>query len=80
MAVKIRLQRHGKRQRPFYRVVAADSRKPLQGHFLEILGTYDPILEAFNVDKEKVSKWLKNGAQMTDTTRTLFKKYELFKK
>ncbi|MDI6452925.1 30S ribosomal protein S16 [Peloplasma aerotolerans] len=80
MAVKLRLQRFGSNKRPFYRVVASDSRKPRDGKFLEILGTYDPLLGKVAVDSEKVQKWLGNGAQPTDTVRSLFKKYSVLDK
>lgn len=73
MPVKIRLARHGRRKRPFYRIVAADSRSPRDGKFLEVLGYYDPLQEPAEVkiDHEKAIKWLKNGAQPTDTARSL---------
>lgn len=76
MSVKLRLQRHGAKKRPFYRVVAADSRCMRDGRFLEIVGTYNPITEPAKVDfkAERVQYWLDNGAQMTDTVRSLFKK------
>lgn len=79
MAVRIRLQRFGNHKRPFYRVVAADSKKPRDGKFLEILGTYDPLTDEVNVEKEKVTKWLDNGALPTDTVKSLFKKYNVLK-
>ncbi len=73
MAVKLRLVRIGKKKQPTYRVVAADSRSPRNGRFLEILGTYAPrgaskanpetVIE---IDNEKAIKWLKNGAQPTE--------------
>ncbi len=76
MAVKIRLTRMGKHKRPFYRIVVADSRMPRDGRFIEILGTYDPLANpaAVNVKTEKTVDWLKKGAQMTDTIRTIFKR------
>ncbi len=76
MAVKIRLQRHGSKKRPFYRLVAADSRSPRDGRYLEIVGTYDPTLEpaAVRIDEEKAKKWLSEGAQLTDTVKNLFAK------
>ncbi|MCR3906302.1 MAG: 30S ribosomal protein S16 [Tenericutes bacterium] len=80
MAVKLRLQRFGSNKRPFYRVVASDSRKPRDGKFLEILGTYDPLIGKVAVDAEKVQKWLGTGAQPTDTVRSLFKKYSVLDK
>ena len=77
MAVKIRLKRMGAKKKPFYRVVVADSRYPRDGRFIEEIGTYNPLTDPpeFNVDMEKVNKWLKNGAQPTETVRGLIKKY-----
>ena len=65
--VKIRLQRFGAHKAPKYRIVAADSRSPRDGKFLEILGTYNPLTEpaTVTVDAEKVQKWIANGAQPT---------------
>jgi len=76
MAVKIRLQRHGSKKRPFYRLVAADSRSPRDGRYLEIIGTYDPTKEpvAVTINEEKAKKWLNEGAQLTDTVKNLFAK------
>jgi len=76
MAVKIRLRRMGAKKAPFYRVVVADSRYPRDGRFIEEVGVYDPTKEpsVFTVDAEKVKKWIANGAQPTDTVRTLLKK------
>ncbi len=80
MAVKLRLQRFGSNKRPFYRVVASESNKARDGRFLEILGTYDPLLGKVLVDAEKVQKWLGDGAQPTDTVKSLFKKYNVLNK
>jgi len=80
MAVKIRLQRYGAKKRPFYRVVASESKSPRDGRFLEIIGTYDPLTENVNVDAEKIEKWLSNGAKPTDTVKSLFKKYKVLDK
>lgn len=79
--VKLRLQRFGSKQKPFYRVVAADSKKPRDGRYLEIIGTYDPTREpAFvQIDAEKVMKWLRAGAQPTDTVKSLFSKQGIIK-
>ncbi len=76
MAVKIRLKRMGAKKSPFYRVVVADSRYPRDGRFIEEIGTYNPMVEpaAVNIDAEKAQKWLKNGAQPTDTVKVLLKK------
>jgi len=80
MAVKLRLQRFGSNKRPFYRVVASESSNPRDGRFLEILGTYDPLIGQVSVDAEKVQKWIGNGAQPTDTVKSLFKKYSVLNK
>ena len=68
--------RFGRRNRPFYRVVAADSRAPRDGKFLEILGYYNPLKEPFEfkVDEEKVEKWLERGAEPTETVRALLRR------
>lgn len=73
MAVKLRLKRMGAKSRPFYRIVAADSRSPRDGSFLEVVGTYNPIASSdqIKIDEEKVMKWLGNGAQPTDTVRNI---------
>ncbi|MGN1097533.1 MAG: 30S ribosomal protein S16 [Clostridia bacterium] len=77
MAVKIRLTRLGSKKAPFYRVVVADSRYPRDGRFIEEIGTYNPLTEPsqFSVDGEKVKQWMKNGAQPTDTVKSLLKKH-----
>jgi small subunit ribosomal protein S16 len=82
MAVKLRLKRMGSKQRPFYRVVAADSRSPRDGKFIETVGTYNPITEPAEVkiDEELALKWLANGAIPTDTVRNLFKQNGIMKK
>ncbi len=80
MAVKIRLQRFGAKKRPFYRVVASESTRARDGKFLEILGTYNPLDGEVKVDAEKVQKWLDNGAQPTDTVRSLLKKHKILEK
>ncbi len=76
MAVKIRLRRMGAKKAPFYRVVVADSRYPRDGRFIEEIGTYNPMVEPAEVkiDAEKAKTWLKNGAQPTDTVKSLLKK------
>ena len=73
MAVRIRLQRHGRKKRPFYRLVAADARAQRDGRFLERLGHYNPLTDPAEVviDEEKVLKWLKRGAQPSDTAKNL---------
>jgi small subunit ribosomal protein S16 len=74
--VKIRLKRVGAKKAPFYHIVVADSRSPRDGKIIEKIGSYDPMTNPATVvlDKEKVEKWLKNGAQPTDTVRALIKK------
>jgi len=76
VAIRIRLMRRGRRNRPFYRVVAAEASAPRDGKFLEILGYYDPLKEPyeFKVDAEKVKKWLSKGAEPTETVRALLKR------
>lgn len=76
MAVKIRLKRIGAKKNPYYRVVVADSRYPRDGRFIEEIGTYNPLSDPvqISIDSEKALKWLKNGAQPTDTARALLKK------
>lgn len=73
MAVKLRLKRMGSKQKPFYRVVAADSRSPRDGRFIETVGTYNPIkgAEQISIDEEKALNWLNNGAQPTDTVKNI---------
>lgn len=80
MAVKLRLQRFGNHKRPFYRIVAADSKAPRDGKFLEILGTYEPIQGTVLVNGEKVQSWMAKGAQPTDTVKSLFKKFNVLNK
>ncbi len=73
MAVKLRLMRMGKKKQPVYRVVAADSRSPRDGRFIEILGTYEPRAEPTRIliDNDKAVRWLREGAQPTDTVARL---------
>jgi len=82
MAVKLRLIRMGSKKKPFYRVVAADSRYPRDGKFVEVVGTYNPVALTDNikVDDEKALKWLRNGAQPTDTVRDILSKAGVMKK
>ncbi len=77
MAVKIRLRRMGAKKAPFYRIVVADSRFPRDGRFIEEIGYYNPLEEpsVMKVDAEKAKKWIANGAQPTDTVKSLFKKH-----
>ena len=76
MAVKIRLRRMGAKKAPFYRVVVADSRFPRNGRFIEEIGTYNPLTEPaqVSIDAEKAKKWIANGAQPTETVKSLLKK------
>ena len=71
----------GKKGRPFYRIVAADSRSPRDGRFIEELGTYDPLKKENQVElkTEAVMKWLNNGAQPSDTVRSILSKQGLMK-
>jgi small subunit ribosomal protein S16 len=79
--VKIRLQRFGAHKNPQYRIVAADSRSPRDGKFLEILGTYNPVANPaiVNVDAEKVNAWLAKGAQTTITVKNILKSQNIVK-
>ena len=82
MAVKIRLRRMGAKKRPFYRIVVADSRSPRDGRCIEEIGYYNPVSEPveIKIDDEKAVKWLKSGAQPTDTVKDLFKKHGVTEK
>lgn len=73
MSVKIRLQRHGRKARPFYHIVAADARSPRDGRFIERLGSYNPVTNpaTIDIDVDKAVTWLQNGAQPTDTARRI---------
>jgi small subunit ribosomal protein S16 len=73
MSVKIRLQRHGRKQAPYYHIVVADSRAPRDGKFIENLGFYKPqtVPATIELDLDKAVKWLENGAQPTDTCRAI---------
>ena len=74
--LKIRLRRMGAKKAPFYRIVVADSRSPRDGAFVEEIGYYNPTSDPaeLKVDNEKAARWIKNGAQPTDTVRGLLKK------
>jgi small subunit ribosomal protein S16 len=76
MAVSIRLRREGARNRPYYKVVVADSRSPRDGKFIEILGTYDPKKPDHNstLQLDRIEHWISKGAQPSDTVRSLIKK------
>ena len=75
MAVKLRLVRTGKRKQPTYRLVAADSRSPRNGRFIEIIGTYEPRQEPsrINIDNERAIHWLRNGAKPTERVEKLLR-------
>ena len=82
MAVKLRLKRMGAKQRPFYRIVAADARSPRDGRFLEVVGTYNPITNPAEtkIDEEKAMYWLNHGAIPTETVRNILSKEGIMKK
>lgn len=73
MAVKLRLKRMGAKKKPYYRIVAADSRSPRDGKFIEEIGTYNPLTGEKNVKEELAFKWLGNGAIPTETVRNIFR-------
>ncbi len=75
MAVRIRLTRLGKKKKPFYRIVVANSESKRDGKFLAIVGTYDPMKQpaALTIQKDKLQSWLDQGAQPTDTVKNLLK-------
>ena len=76
MAVKMRLRRLGAKKAPFYRVIVADSRSPRDGRFIEEIGYYNPLTNPaeIKIDGEKAKKWIANGAQPTETVKSLLKK------
>lgn len=82
MAVKLRLRRMGAKKRPFYRIVAADSRAPRDGRFIEIVGYYDPTAQpaVVKVDEELALKWLNVGAQPSDTVRNILSNQGVMKR
>lgn len=80
--VKIRLTRIGKKKAPFYRIVVMDSRKARDGEYIDQIGTYDPTTQpdaTVTIDAEKAQKWLNDGAQPTETVRSLLKKNGIIK-
>ena len=81
MAVKMRLRRMGAKKAPFYRVIVADERSPRDGRFIEEIGYYNPLTNPAEVkiDAEKAEKWLNNGAQPTETVKSLLKKSGIVK-
>ena len=81
MAVKIRLKRMGAKKAPFYRVVVADSRSPRDGRFIEEIGYYNPMTNPaeIKIDADKATKWIADGAQPTETVKSLLKKSDIIK-
>ena len=81
MSVKIRLRRTGRKKQPMYRIVIADSRSPRDGKFIEVIGQYAPRQgeQALNLKNDRVNYWLDNGAQPTDTVRSLLRKAGILK-
>ena len=81
MAVKMRLRRMGAKKAPFYRVVVADERSPRDGKFIDEIGYYNPLTNPadIKIDAEKAEKWLNNGAQPTETVKSLLKKSGIVK-
>ena len=79
MAVKMRLKRIGAKKAPFYRVIVADERSPRNGKFIDEIGYYNPLTNPadIKIDADKAKKWLSNGAQPTETVRSLLKKSEI---
>ena len=80
MAVKIRLTRMGAKKKPTYRIVATDSRRPRDGEYLELIGTYSPLVEEVKINEEVALKWLNNGGSPTYTVGNLFSKVGIMKK
>ncbi len=82
MAVKLRLLRMGAKRKPFYRIVAADSRVKRDGKYIELVGTYNPVTDPaeINIKEEVALKWLNNGAIPTDKVKSLFSKKKINKK
>ena len=82
MAVKLRLKRFGAKGKPFYRIVAADARSPRDGRFIENVGTYNPVTDPaeITINEEIALKWLKEGAQPTNTVRSLLSKKGVMQK
>jgi len=74
VAVRIRLARAGSKKKPFYKIVAADSKMKRDGRFLEKLGTYDPASKDLSLNKESIDKWLSTGASTSETVTKLLNK------
>ena len=81
MAVKIRLKRMGAKKAPFYRVIVADERSPRDGKFIDEIGYYNPLRDPaeIKIDAEKAEKWLNDGAQPTETVKSILKKSGIVK-
>ena len=81
MAVKIRLKRMGAKKAPFYRVIVADERSPRDGKFIDEIGYYNPLTEPaeIKINAEKAEKWLNDGAQPTETVKSILKKSGIVK-
>ncbi len=77
MAVRIRLQRHGRKKHPVFRMVVVDSRKPRESDYIEYIGTYDPILKTGNINVEKAKEWILKGAQPSDRALKILKDFGL---
>lgn len=79
MAVRIRLTRIGKKKKPFYRIVVADSRMPRDGRYIELLGTYNPLVHpaAIQLKKERILEWLKKGAQVSETVGDILRNADI---
>lgn len=80
MAVKLRLTRMGAKKRPTYRIVASDSRSKRDGEYIELVGTYNPIADEVKLQEEVALKWLRQGAQPSDTVRNILSKQGIMKK
>jgi len=82
LAVKLRLKRMGSKKRPFYRIVATDSRNPRDGRFIETLGYYDPMKDppVIKIDEDLVGKWLDRGAQPSPNAESLLRKIGFLQK
>ncbi len=81
MSVKFRMSRYGTKKKPFYRIVVADSRYPIDGRIIEKVGTYDPLHDPARaiLDKEKIKAWYEKGARPTRTVENIFKKEGILK-
>jgi len=82
MSVKIRLARHGSKKRPHYRIVFIDREAPRDGKFLEIVGTYNPLVDPaeVTVEEDRVNYWMGKGVIISDTVKSIFKKQGVFSK